>query len=263
MIQNKDLLEILSSKSVNYFVCIQIKSEYKTLCFTNKDIDINYDNLTFKPGLLIKKLSFRNIHTANVLNQINIMQSTEMIEEIKDFANNNTEILIYLYSKSTQWEILEDIFKGFIFSLENISNNEVKITFYDMLYQLQNEIGEFFSPVCRAEFGDKKCQKNLAEYTSSGLTLNVINQHSFITDILKPDGYFLNGYAIIYDKNSSKKFKSKIINHINNIIYTLSDCNFQLQTNFIIELIQPCNKSIADCKKFNNIVNFRGEGFVK
>ena len=78
-------------------------------------------------------------------------------------------------------------------------------------------------------------------------------------NVIKDDGFFLGGYIEIIENNI--QFKTKIINHKNNEISILTNYNFK--ENQDIKLIQPCRKTLNDCKTFNNVINFRGQPFIK
>lgn len=131
-----------------------------------------------------------------------------------------------------------------------------------MTQKLQQQIGELYSPSCRATLGDTRCKVNLASYTFPGTVDYIYSNRTFAAvDVTQPNEYF--EYGIVTWTSGLNIGLSMEIK-----TYTVGNIVLQLPMPYDIGLadtfniIAGCAKRITDCKdKFNNVVNFRGEPY--
>ena len=129
--------------------------------------------------------------------------------------------------------------------------------------KIQNiEIGDFFSPLCRVEFCDNKCKKNISEYTFRYQIDHMIDEyHVKIKNCDKINDFFSNGTASFIFNNTIKHV-TKIINYSDSIITLFVKANFLIDAQYTLLVTINCDKRQETCyAKFNNIINFRGEVF--
>jgi uncharacterized phage protein (TIGR02218 family) len=118
-----------------------------------------------------------------------------------------------------------------------------------------------YSKKCRAEFGDAKCGQNIENFTKRYRIVSTNSNVIKLENILEENQFYKNGYLII--KKSGKSFKSKIISQINNILTIDAFVPEFFMDSEIATIVAGCDKKISTCcKKFDNVLNFRGEPFV-
>lgn len=250
MINNINLLQQIAKD--NFFnLAIKIKNENTLIFATSENMPILIEEQKYFP--LLESFSFGQ----NILQEENIV----IFNNSEKFLNLNLnyEINLKIYRKIENELIYEDFLNGFITKFESLDENRVKIYFKSKILKLDQEIGEFFSPICRAEFCDAKCKKDISEYIHLVKILDIVNIFEYKIEMEKEDNFFLGGIISIPEKN----FKTKIIYHLKNIIKLAILPYFQINQGDFVSLIQPCNKTMESCKKFNNIINFRAEPFIK
>lgn len=121
-------------------------------------------------------------------------------------------------------------------------------------------IGEFYSPYCRASFGDLRCKVAKAQYSMQNTIKSILDNHT-LSLAIPPDTSKFIPNAISIPKYSSKDIG---ILSIQNDIITLKD-TIPLKTSKgdEIMLYLVCDNKYETCYKvFNNIKNFRGEPFI-
>ncbi len=260
MIKHAELLKYLGQNTAQYYICAEILARNEQFYFTNCDKPIEYRGKIFTTGLNIDKITIENIKHLP-LNQLEIFNSEEVIKKLVKMPDLSINLLIFAEIESGG--VLSTIFSGIARNIKHENANKISIIFDNNIRKFENEIGDFFSPTCRAEFGDSKCKKDLENYTFSGKITRIFSENSFEVDISKPDGHFLDGFAKITNQNNDS-VKSKIISHKGGIITILSNFSYffpEIGNN--IQLISPCGKTLTACKAFDNVVNFRGEPFIK
>lgn len=154
----------------------------------------------------------------------------------------------------------QQIFLGIITDIKN-ENDYITIFFDSILKKLNQETGTFFSSTCRAEFGDFRCKKSLTGNEYNAKITQIISDRNFICDVIQSD-IFTNGYCE-FTSGANVGFKSKIVKYFNGEVAILLPVLHEININDEIKLTTGCNKTLSDCKKFDNIINFRAEPFIK
>lgn len=134
-----------------------------------------------------------------------------------------------------------------------------------MLQAYSRSIVELYSPSCRADLGDTRCQVNLAPFTFTGMVTSFTNARVFFDSAMaQADGYFDGGLLTwTGGLNSGRTMEVKA--------YLLAGGAFQLVQPMASVIAngdtysahRGCDKQPTTCKvAFSNLVNFRGEPFV-
>ncbi len=127
--------------------------------------------------------------------------------------------------------------------------------------QLQQTLGELYSPTCRATLGDARCKVDLAPLRVTGTVATVVDVRSFIdTARAEPEGTFDAGQLNwLSGDNTGLAMEVKT--------YAADRFVLQLAMPYAIAAgdsyaVTPgCRRRFEeDCKaKFDNVINFRGE----
>ena len=240
-----------STENIDFFVVSTItKTNGEKIGLTSLENPLNWQNITYKTGLDFKSFtnttldgSDANGYPLKILNNNDISGLFGSTIEI-GFGNKNNINNIYSF------------FIGNIISVVYEPQNII-INIAPIAYSLKRGIGDFFSDLCRAEFGDNKCKTDKTKFSFNG-TITTINGRNLTGNHLpKNAGYFANG--IISFGNNSFRILDDSNNNI--LIATAPDTPINIGDSYIITA--GCNKSVETCKKiFNNIINFRGEPFI-
>lgn len=134
--------------------------------------------------------------------------------------------------------------------------------------KLAQNIGELYSPSCRASLGDARCKVNLAAHTYSGTVAAVINaEHIKASAFSQPSGSFTGG-TITFTSGSNAGTGMEVKEHF----YrpgNLAELVLCLPMPYLpgvgdtFSLSRGCDKTLATCRGvFSNVLNFRGEPHV-
>ena len=118
---------------------------------------------------------------------------------------------------------------------------------------------------CRANFGDERCGVDLNKYIVQSVITEVIDNKSFIdANLTNEDGYFDCGIMVILDENGGNLLaEGQVKFFINKTFELCKPFSIQIQKGMQYAVSVGCDKSANSCsKKFNNIVNFRGETHI-
>lgn len=128
-----------------------------------------------------------------------------------------------------------------------------------VLDKLNQEIGETYSPKCRACFGDKQCGIAMDEFTYNA---DIIKTTDFSTLVMRYDcdisTNLKDGMLITGDNEMFR-----IVEHVGNTLYILNPYNRKFEAGLSCKVRLGCDKNFTTCiTKFNNAINFRGEPHI-
>jgi uncharacterized phage protein (TIGR02218 family) len=129
--------------------------------------------------------------------------------------------------------------------------------------KLSQHIGELYSPMCRAQFGDAKCGKNLAAYTFTG-TVTVATSQSQFKDSSRTEisGHFAYG-KVTFTSGANAGLSAEIKESRGAEIVLALPLPFPIAVGNSYTIQQGCDKTISTCtNRYNNAENFRGEPHV-
>ena len=129
--------------------------------------------------------------------------------------------------------------------------------------KLQTNIGEVFSPSCRATFGDARCKINLASYTFSGTVTAATSQQAFIASgMTQASGYFTGG-EVQWLTGANAGLNMEVKSFLNGQFTFVLPMPNGITVGDTFKAIAGCDKTFPTCyTNFNNAVNFRGEPYV-
>jgi uncharacterized phage protein (TIGR02218 family) len=215
-----------------------------------------------------------------VIDEVKYLSSKIEISEIvsNDFGKNNISIK-GLYDNNFGYNDVLSKMNFTIFFVENYYLLELrkmgeyfceKVSKDNLQYFIELKCKTYifeksFLPVCskkcRAEFGDAKCGQNIENFTKRYRIVSVNSNVIKFENILEEDQFYKNGYLII--EKLGKSFKSKIISQINNVLAIDAFVPEFFIDSEMAAIVAGCDKKISTCcKKFDNVLNFRGEPFV-
>ena len=144
-----------------------------------------------------------------------------------------------------------------------VKNGEFTAELRGIAQKLQQNIGEIFSPSCRATFGDARCKVNLASYTFSGTVTAVTSQQAFIASSLtQASGYFTGG-EIKWLTGANAGLHMEVKAFLGGQFTFVLPMPNAIAVGDTFKAIAGCDKTFSTCyTNFNNALNFRGEPYV-
>ena len=134
-----------------------------------------------------------------------------------------------------------------------------------LLQAYSRSIVELYSPSCRADLGDARCQVTLASFTATGMVTSFTNSRVFFDSARAEANAYFDGGLLTWTGglNSGRTMEVKA--------YLLAGGAFQLVQPMVsaialgdtYSVYAGCDKQVSTCQtKFSNLVNFRGEPHV-
>ena len=137
-------------------------------------------------------------------------------------------------------------------------------TIYGYKYLLNSTITDLYSPTCRAEFCDNKCQLNINNFITPGTVESIIDNWNFIgnDNRLQSDKYNFGLIRFTSGKNRDLTFNIRNCDN-EGYISLLLPTPYHVEIGDSYDIIEGCDKHFETCtQRFNNSTNFRGEPYI-
>ncbi|MBL0319768.1 MAG: DUF2163 domain-containing protein [Alphaproteobacteria bacterium] len=203
------------------------------------------------------RFSVDNLDVAGILDSAAITEADIMAGKY-DFA----EIEIFMVNVTDLAQGIITHRRGWLGEV-SVKNGQFVAEVRGLAQKFQQNIGELYSPTCRAVFGDTRCKINLASYTASGAINTVTSRQVFISNAMtQAAGYFSGGEMVwLTGANAGRQMEIK---EFSNKQFTLVlPMPNSVAVGDTFNAIAGCDKTFNTCfTKFANAVNFRGEPHV-
>jgi uncharacterized phage protein (TIGR02218 family) len=241
-----------------------------TLGFTDHDSDISYDSTLYKAATGFSPSAVENSANLRVDNlDVEGMLSSESITE--------TDILAGIYDFA-EIEIFQinyaDISQG-ILKMRRGWLGEVSLTRQNFVAEvrgltqlLSQDIGEYFSPSCRAALGDSRCKINIGLHTVTGSVTANASRTGFTDSARSEASAIFTGGKITFTSGANIGLSMEVKEYIfrsgvGGLISLALPMPHSIAGGDSYSLQKGCDKTLNTCHaRFANIVNFRGEPHV-
>lgn len=242
-----------------------IRQDGQIFGFTSHDTDITYLGLTYKSdtGFMPSAantssgLAVDDLELQGALSSMSIDQS-EILAGVWDAS----EVWLYQvnYEDLTAGAII--VRRGWIGEIKSGKTSFVA-ELRGLTQKLAQQIGQTYSPSCRATFGDSRCKKDLDDFKVSGAITSITSEQEFAdTSRVEADQYFALG-LITMTSGLNAGLSREVKSFAATVIFCELPFPFDLEIGDTYEMWRGCNKQLATCRDtFNNILNFRGEPYI-
>lgn len=234
--------------------------------FTEHDQDITFNTLTYKAAtgftptaiatsaeLGVNNLDIDGILSDDSITEADIHAGRYDYAEIEVFQVNHEDPNAGNIILSTGW--LGEI---------NIQHGRFVAEVRGLTQQLSTRIGELYSPVCRARFGDARCGIDLDDHTVTGNITSSTSRHQCSDDTRSEVSQFFAFGTLTFTSgaNSGITLEVKQFQQGGNIIFALP-APYDIAVGVSYRMTAGCDKRFSTCRdRFTNVVNFRGEPHI-
>lgn len=129
--------------------------------------------------------------------------------------------------------------------------------------RLQQRVGELYSPICRADFGDTRCKINLAAKTYTGTLTEVASRTSVKDSGRSEDAGIFSFGRITFTSGANQGISMEIKQFAKGIFTLALPLPYMPLTGDAYTVSEGCDKTFKTCSgRFENAFNFRGEPHV-
>lgn len=257
----------LAQETLSLAQCWKItRRDGAVLGFTGHDADIFYEEVTyqaasgFTPSAVASQASLAvdNMDIEGVLDSAAITEA-DILAGRYDFAQ--VETFLVNYADLSQGRV--SLRSGWLGEVQ-LSRQQFVAEVRGLTQQLSQHMGDLYSPVCRARFGDAKCGVDAATTAVSASVTSASSRSQFTASALtQPAGHF-DGGVITFTSGANDGLLAEVKFFESGGRVSLAlPMPYALSAGDGFSITTGCDKTITTCaSRYDNALNFRGEPHV-
>ncbi|NCC03453.1 MAG: DUF2163 domain-containing protein [Proteobacteria bacterium] len=233
--------------------------------FTDFDRDLTIDGVIYQARTGYTRSAVQTVSDLSVDNlDIESAFDSEAITaaDLRSGFWDNAEVLIFLvnWAALSQGKII--LKRGTIGQVE-MKDNFFKAELRGLTQALAQNIGELYTPNCRADLGDTRCKIDLAALTVASTVTAVSDRYGFTdTARTEAEGYW-GGGLIIWTSGVNIGRRMEVRSFVDGVFELFLPMPSDIEVGDGYAVQPGCDKSFSTCcVRYDNAVNFRGEPHV-
>ena len=229
--------------------------------FTDHDEDLIVDSLTYasatgftatavesKADLSVDNMDLDGVLTSSDITETDILTGKYDYAEVEIFMVNYEDLAAgKIYVKRGRMGEVRTVRGKFTAEMRSLSQ------------QLQQKLGEVYTPSCSAVLGDARCKKALGAFTVNTTVSSASDRQKFkATALTQAAGYFTGG-ELVFTSGDNLGLRIEVKEFSATQITLALPMPNSVDIGDAFTIIAGCDKTSATCKaKFANLINFRG-----
>ena len=233
--------------------------------FTDHDEAISYESVSyearsgFTPSAVASSsaLNVDNLDVEGLLDAEAIAEA-DILAGLYDFAE--IEIFLLNYEDISQGKL--PIKAGWLGEV-TLQGGKFVAEVRGLTQKLAQQVGEHYSPTCRASLGDERCGVDTEALTVSG-TVTIGESRNQFSDSGRSEnsGYFAYG-VVTFTSGDNEELSMEIKQYSGGQFTLVLPLPYDIGVGDTYEAIPGCDKNFSTCtERFNNATRFRGEPHV-
>lgn len=233
--------------------------------FTDNDVDLTingrtYYRITGYNPTAIQSSSDMSIDNLEVQGMFNAGYITEI--DLDTGVYDGALVDVYMVNRFDTSAGMLQLRSGYI-GQGNYENNSFKVEVRGLHQKHSQQILENISSVCRANFGDSRCQINVTPWTFTGTVQSVPNTVQVTTSLTNNAGLFNTGILTwTTGANAGRKIKVMTFGEPAGVLTFVYPPDFPMAVGDTFSVVAGCDGQKSTCLGYGNYLNFQGEADV-
>lgn len=238
-----------------------IRQDGEEFGFTDHDADLVVDGLTYtsatgftatsvesKADLSVDNMDLDGVLTSDEITETDILNGKYDYAEVEIFMVNFEDLTQgKIYVKRGRMGEVRTVRGKFTAEMRSLSQ------------QLQQRLGEVYTPSCSAVLGDARCKKSLSAFTFNTTVTTAIDRQKFKASALNQAAGYFTGGELVFTAGDNIGLRMEVKEFSATQITLALPLPNSVDAGDAFTIIAGCDKTSTTCKaKFANLVNFRG-----
>lgn len=256
----------LNGECLTLATCWKVtRKDGMVLGFTDHNSDLEVESVSYSAatGFTPTSIASQASLAVDNLDVEGMLQAGSITEQdILAGRYDHAEIEVFMVNYADISQGTLALRKGWLGEIE-VRNHQFVAEVRGLSQQLAQTIGDLYSPVCRARFGDLRCGVNRASYQESGTVSTVLGRSQF-TDSSRTEAAetFTLG-SVEFTSGANDGVVCEVKSFRDGRITLALPVPDVIEIGDSYTITQGCNKTFTTCtQRYNNAINFRGEPHV-
>jgi uncharacterized phage protein (TIGR02218 family) len=240
--------------------------------FTDHDQDLVVDGNTYLAALGYQRTAIQSSADMSVDNldlQGLFDSSTLTVEDLRTGLFDFADIFIFVVNWADLTQGKLQMRRGKLGDIVATPSGTFTTQLRGLTQMLQQNVGELYTPWCRADLGDSRCKIDLVGggWQKTATVASVVDEANFTITVTEPravDGWFNEGVVTFTSgANDGRSMEIKLWTQSVSAVHLHLPMPASIAIGDTLTLYPGCDKTVATCAgRFNNMPNFRGEPYV-
>jgi uncharacterized phage protein (TIGR02218 family) len=240
--------------------------------FTDHDQDLAIDGNTYLAALGYQRTAIQSSADMSVDNldlQGLFDSSTLTVEDLRTGLFDFADIFIFVVNWADLTQGKLQMRRGKLGDIVATPSGTFTTQLRGLTQMLQQNVGELYTPWCRADLGDSRCKIDLVGggWQVAATVASVVDEANFTITVTEPravDGWFNEGVVTFTSgADDGRSMEIKFWTQAVSAVHLHLPMPASIAIGDTLTLYPGCDKTVATCAgRFNNMPNFRGEPYV-
>lgn len=280
-------------KQVTPLISAHVRSEVTTLCtcwrlerkdgaiytWTDHDVDVTVDAEVYESVSSggFDRTALESTLSLGVSNMelIGYLGPDLPVEQLRAGLFDNAMMRVMLVNWADPGSGVILMRAGTLGEVQVVNDDLFRVELRGLQQAYSQQVGEIYSPECRANFGDARCGIDLAQYTAQFAITGVIDRATFTVDrdpasviSAPPDMLDFGLVKFLSGDNDGATVETKSIVTVTGDEGPVTTVTLKfaapnaLAEGETLEIVAGCDQRAATCKAYGNFLNFRGEPYL-
>ncbi len=191
-----------------------------------------------------------------IVGLVQAINASDLINGLWDYS----EVKIFLVNWTSPDSGQIKLRHGFLGEITTDDSGEFQAELRGLAQLLGNNVGELYSPECRADLGDARCKVDLTPLTGHGTCGSGSSKTAFVgTGLSQATGYY-DGGTMQMTTGINVGVRREVLSWDGTTLTLFLPVPQNVAVGDAFTVTPGCDKQLKTCiNKFNNVLNYRGE----
>lgn len=244
-----------------------IRRDGQVFGFTDHDADLTVDGVLYAAatGFNASAVSTSAAFNVDNLDVDGIFSAAAITEaDILSGVWDNAEVLVFLCNWADLTQGVMKLRRGWLGQAKT-GRGTFTTELRGLMQRVQQNVGEVYSPNCRADLGDTRCKVVLTPFTFTATVTTAVTRRTFnASSLTQADNYFAFG-QMTWTSGANNGLAMEIKSSLSSggAIALQLPMPFDIVVGDTFSIVTGCDRTLATCRdKFANVLNYRGEPYL-
>lgn len=246
-----------------------VRRDGQEFFFTDHDRDLVIDANTYEADSSYDRTAIKSSGDFSVdnLDVSGILDSEKISDqELRAGLFNRADVYIFVVNWADPSQGILRIRRGWFGEVTLLGNGMFQTEIRGLAQALSHNWIEVFTAECRADFCDTRCKLNIADYEIDAVVeadATARDQFIVTTDFVAPtQGLDYGSVRFLDGENAGRAIEIIGYNTTTRTVTLFEGTSYPIIAGTTLKISPGCDKSLARCKFYNNVVNRRAEDYV-
>ncbi len=246
-----------------------IRQDGQEFFFTDHDRDIVFETNTYEADSSYDRTAIKSSADFSVdnLDVAGVLDSEKITDqELRAGLFNRANVYVFVVNWADPSMGALKVRRGWFGEVTLLGNGQFQTEIRGLAQALSHNFIEVYTAECRADFCDSRCKLNITDYeidTTVSIDSLLRDKITLADDFVAPSqGLDYGTVRFVDGENAGRTIE--IINYDagTRTITLFEGASYPIVADTALKVAPGCDRSLAQCKFYNNVVNRRAEDYV-